>query len=548
MVVEVEARGQVEEFLDVLGRRRWQIVIPAAFVLAFGIAFATIVPKKIVVSTRVELKESFVGRGTWSEDPVEAATAREIGNVENHVKHTGRIRSVIEEQGDLWAEYVELDDVGRYDYVRTVRRNIGVTILEKTKAEGSTFLEISYADVDGARAEHFLNRLREVWIQDVVERDRQRVTRERDILQNRVEDSESTWKDHNQNFFELAKEMGIDPSQPISSSVQREEDPVYRELLDLQTRRDGAEADHLTAQEELTDLRRMWEEEPPEIEKEVSEAGFTADDEVLALELDIERLRGEQEGMRPANSQHRAIEREIRKLEARIEKARTLEREGTVRTDWVHNTRKDELATAVDVKEAAVRALGQRFRTLDEQLRRKRQEQDKRVDDYHDLFALAADRSDAESIMTIAREALAEKVTLLELMDKAYGRPFEIVEMPQAAGSPSEPNPWVIVAFTLVGGLALGLVLSLATEYGGNSFRTVADVSRLMTVPVLGVVSTILTRADRRRYRARRALVALSSLVVIAGILALTWTWANRPDTLPLGLQRAIDDLRMQLR
>ena len=56
MAVQIETRGQLQDFLDVLRRRKWQVLLPALFVAALGAAFAVIVPKKYVVTTQVELR------------------------------------------------------------------------------------------------------------------------------------------------------------------------------------------------------------------------------------------------------------------------------------------------------------------------------------------------------------------------------------------------------------------------------------------------------------------------------------------------------------
>ena len=56
MAVQFESQGQLQEFLGILRKRSWQVILPAAFVIAIGVAFAVIVPKKYAVSTQLELR------------------------------------------------------------------------------------------------------------------------------------------------------------------------------------------------------------------------------------------------------------------------------------------------------------------------------------------------------------------------------------------------------------------------------------------------------------------------------------------------------------
>ena len=46
MAVEVEAAGQIDEFIRVLRRRIWWIVVPLSVIGSLGIFYAVVVPKK----------------------------------------------------------------------------------------------------------------------------------------------------------------------------------------------------------------------------------------------------------------------------------------------------------------------------------------------------------------------------------------------------------------------------------------------------------------------------------------------------------------------
>ena len=56
MAVQVESQGQLQEFLGVVARRKWQIILPALIFASIGAFFAVITPKKFVTSTQVELR------------------------------------------------------------------------------------------------------------------------------------------------------------------------------------------------------------------------------------------------------------------------------------------------------------------------------------------------------------------------------------------------------------------------------------------------------------------------------------------------------------
>src|SRR5262245_24883230 len=144
MVIQVESQGQLQEFLAVLSRRRWQIAIPFAFALALGGLVAVVVPRKYEVTTRIELREARVREDPQLKDPEQTPTAREIYNAIYQIRHYGRVRKIIEKE-ERWAEFLALDWQKEQDeFIQRVLRNIDVELLQKQKDEGSNFVDITY--------------------------------------------------------------------------------------------------------------------------------------------------------------------------------------------------------------------------------------------------------------------------------------------------------------------------------------------------------------------------------------------------------------------
>ena len=86
MAIQVESRGQIQDFLDVLRRRKWQVILPAAFLITLGASFAVLVPKKFVIKTQIELR------------PVSfSVSSKEGSNAPYQIKAAARIRKVVQE-------------------------------------------------------------------------------------------------------------------------------------------------------------------------------------------------------------------------------------------------------------------------------------------------------------------------------------------------------------------------------------------------------------------------------------------------------------------
>ena len=56
----IQSANQLDEFLDLLRRRRFQIILPMIYTVAIGAAVATFLPEKYEVETQVNLLEARV--------------------------------------------------------------------------------------------------------------------------------------------------------------------------------------------------------------------------------------------------------------------------------------------------------------------------------------------------------------------------------------------------------------------------------------------------------------------------------------------------------
>jgi len=106
----------------------------------------------------------------------------------------------------------------------------------------------------------------------------------------------------------------------------------------------------------------------------------------------------------------------------------------------------------------------------------------------------------------------AETATQLEIRQK--GEKFSILDPAQPAERPSSPNRLLINSGGAIIGLALGLLLALATEFLGMSITAPEQVSEATGAPVLEVIPVILTHIDQRVRRKRLVLAAVSCVVV----------------------------------
>ncbi|MEM7310412.1 MAG: hypothetical protein AAF682_27290 [Planctomycetota bacterium] len=536
--------GQIQEFLLVFKRRIWQVIVPALFILAIGVVFAVIVPKKFVVFTQVELLQPS-GHVTT---PEASATMREISNADFHLRNFNRVKETIVSQN--WVEYAQLNDEDRYDYIMSVRNNIAVKVhTKKSKDEqGSVFVDITYSDVDARRAEKFLSALTKRWIDDVVQRDRNQLIAERDEYQNQVDEAEDHYHDVLKKFTDLIQEMGISITQPTDLTSQREEDPLFVELGIARQERDRVEAELEERRAKIQKLRDDHERMERRIPVEEVEEGVDYSNQILALEGKISDMRRLQQGKTSEHSIYKKAEVEIESLQDQIKIAESLQREASKRTVYKDNPERKQLGKRIEEMEIEVQGLEAKLGKWSAEVEDKASKHQAQVANWNDLLRLHKAWEHAQEELDEANTLLRRANSRYKTYSAAQGEPYRIAEEPRAPAEATEPDPVVIVVASLLGGIAFGLAVAFLAEFSKSCFRSVGDLSRVMGVPILGVVNTIETKAEIRRRRFKRLVVGGSTLMILGSIGWFTYAWVYTPQKLPTSVVQAVDDFRLSLR
>jgi uncharacterized protein involved in exopolysaccharide biosynthesis len=115
----------------------------------------------------------------------------------------------------------------------------------------------------------------------------------------------------------------------------------------------------------------------------------------------------------------------------------------------------------------------------------------------------------------LEKQLSADTATQLEIRQK--GERFTVLDPAQPAERPSRPNRTLINSAGCLGGLALGLMLALATEFLGMSITGPEQILAVTGLPVLEVIPVIRTHADRMARRRRLFWAAASFMVLMMG-------------------------------
>lgn len=541
MAVQVDPPGQIQEFLDILKKRRWQILLPTLFVVSLGVAFAVVVPKKYLVETQVELRELLLDA-----DSRQAAQDQTQGVAENAPQQIKSMRRITEVLDQLkWPDYLTLGRVQQYEYRTRVQENITVLVPRKAGKVGSSFVTIEYRDVDDDRAQEFLKALRGAWIEQVVERERNRYHIEYTELLERESELDKELVKLSRELTELRSVNEMSPTQPTPGvNQQRIEDPEIRRYEENLDRSKIVQVELETKRASLAEARKLLAKTDPEVPVKKTIEGITFNTQIEALRTAQLSKEAELDGIRPEHPKYKKAQRELETIDERIAELEMRQTSAEEQVEFGPNQAYLTLEKVIGELELQVATMAAEEEALRKAIEGNRADIRLLHEAYGADTELSARRASVQLAMGEIEVDLQRAKHRRDVVYGPAGNPFQITQEVEPPGSPSEPDPLLILAFAVVLGLGLGLGSALLGEFSKSCFRNTADISRVLVVPVLGVISPIVTRVQRRRRRLRRFLVGSTSLVLIGVVLFVTWAWSNDSNMLGDRLNDSIETFR----
>lgn len=152
-------------------------------------------------------------------------------------------------------------------------------------------------------------------------------------------------------------------------------------------------------------------------------------------------------------------------------------------------------------------------------------------------------------VQPLAEKVLALRAQTLGADSRTFGAAsaFEILETGVEPNAALLPIGAIIMAVSVLLGLAVGALGPVLAEMTRGSFGTVREVGKSLGVPVLGAVDLILTTRDLRARAVQRALTWATMALVLASMATALFIYKVHPDVLPSALLRTLRDVKMAL-
>lgn len=154
--------------------------------------------------------------------------------------------------------------------------------------------------------------------------------------------------------------------------------------------------------------------------------------------------------------------------------------------------------------------------------------------------ALITERNTLKLKLSDLQAKMLEAQVNEELESKQKGERFTLVEAARLPEIPDRPNRLAIILIGIVLGIGVGVGFASIVEFTDTSFRDGETLTRMTGFPVLTEVANIITQEDRIKRRNKRLLITVSLIVLAVVAVFLFHTFVMDLDVFQARLIRKI--------
>jgi len=541
-----DTREAIQRFLEAVRRHLPRVVFTTVLFLLMGFFLTMLWPAKFESETQFLLNEvRIVADAELRADLEQIPLSRKMLSLTKELKSMNRISAVLQEL--QWKEWLETagNPARRKAFYLKVAKNLDVEM--EADVTGGINVTLAFQWTARKKAVDFVNRLRDAWIKRVLDTHRQ-------SLDNRKEEAERVVLDRQQSYNDSLAALRTYEEENRVPSLSTHE--INHEMkAEYQVKLSDAQAGLQTTVSRLAAL----EQELIVIAPEYQVNSLPSNPEHLQAYKNWQKaevaLGSVADKYMPSHSKFKKakkqMEQAVAKLEAFGGKPQSSSNvagnplylaKATQLVEIQEN--QNELKALVDTYEAELALIDGRLAKLPIVTM--------------DIARLTEQVGIAATLLSESKlnvQPLREEVRLLRSNNSsvnlsaqnARGKAFEIIDVGIEPEYAVMPIGALIMALSLVLGIALGLAGPVLAELTRSSFGSVKEVSRNLGVPVLGAVDMILTIRDVRARTVQSMLTLTTMVLVLLALSTALFIYAEYPNVLPATLLRSLRDVTMTL-
>ena len=491
-MINPEKKFTLDEYLEILRRRMWYIIIPFVLVMAGASIYAIIAPREYKASTLVLVSPQSV-----PEDLVHATVTSRVEerlqSIAQEVMSRTRLETIMTEFR-LYEK--ERKNLSKEEVVELMRKKIQVELPTKKDERGS--FAISFISNDPNTAMAVANRLSSLFIEENLKIREKQASGTTEFLTNELADSKAKLDQMEASVTQYKRRfMGGLPEQrdtnlKILDQMQNQNQRISESLR-------AAEDRKLFIQKQLTDMDMPVAAGSGKDSQSSIKPSLTQKDAGSAVAADTggtyetkkDKLKRELEDLRTKYTDNHPDVLAMKKKLADLEKNKYTY-DNDIKSDPRYKELKNQLMiTSLEIKRlhdesASVSAQINKYMGRIEQTPAREQDMASLLREYEST------KVDYETLLKKSQGA--QQAENLEKRQK--GEQFKIIDPARVPEEPFSPNIPKILLISLFAGLAGGMALAFIREQMDRSFHDAADVELSLGIKVLATIPKIEEKAS----------------------------------------------------
>ncbi len=495
----------LRDYLRLIFRRKWALVLPALAGILFVPFLWFSVPPKYQASALVRRKDLAINRSAPSSIIGQGSSQMSVNALRVEILTWNNLERVIR-QVDL---DTDLESPAEWQAMYSRLRN-SISINTQARERGVDLIEISATDEDPEMAAAIANAVADNYVEASKKSSRADSQTAVDFLKDGTDEYLQKLRE-TENALEQYKKTHF-------SDLPSVKDNILSTLFQLRTEEAAQQLQLAKARSRLQSVEEQLQDVPRVVEGEV-----TSDKNPRWEELQnqlrhrkrvLTALLLEYTEKHPRVQQ---VQRELQDLEEQL-----LETPARVEgsTKNILNPEYQELQMKRRDLEQEIQALQAGLSQLDSRRQANAEQLERMVAEEKRYNDLVRDRQEANELYEQYRRSLVSARTRLEVESGQYGTQVEMISRALVPAQPYRLERVKLALASLVGGVALGVALMFGLEFSDRSLRNIEDAAAFLDLPVLGSVPTIVTEQEVKQRRRQRLAVGgtLLLLVVVSGV------------------------------
>ena len=502
-----------EDFLNILRRRFWLLLVPFAVVSAATAVYSRQLPDifrsdTLILVVPQRVPESYV-RST-----VTTRIEDRLQSISQQILSRTRLERVIQDF-NLYAEQRRTGIME--DIVEQMRRDINIQVVK-----GDAF-RVSFTGQDPRTVMKVTDRLASLFIEENL-RDREVLAEgTNQFLEAQLEDARRRLVDTEKKLEAYRKQFAGELPSQLESNMQA----VANTQMQIRAVVDSINRDrdrHLILERQLADLENTMTEAPPASARppvDLASGGGTATQQLEAAKTALAQLQLRLKEDHPDITRMKRVISDLeKKAEAEAAAAPAAAGPTVTPAEVARRKRVGDLRAELEQVERQVAAAQAEEKRLRQVAGAYQQRVEMAPTRESEMTELTRDYTTLQTQYASLLAKKEESQISANLERRQIGEQFKLLDPARLPERPTSPNRQQINTFGMIAGLAIGFALLAFIELRDTSFKTDEDLLNVLGLPVLAVVPLMQSNTERRRAFRLRLLMHLGLGATVSACLA----------------------------